>query len=523
MTVEVKLHQKSATELAHAIRQREVTSTEVVAAFIARIQEVNPSQHALVVERFAEARQAAEELDRLAARGEFVGPLHGVPVTVKENLDVQGLPSTWGLEHRRKHVAQADDPVWVRLQQAGAILLGKTNAMQVLMGCETVNPVYGRTTNPWDASRTPGGSTGGEGSLIAAGGSPLGIGTDIGGSIRTPAHFCGIHGFKPTPGTVVTRPSSGIRHVRPEAGAMSSAGPLARTVADLRLAYRVLTEAALDDKPASLTALRVGFYMDDGILSPSPAIRRAVREAAEALQQRGFEVVPYTPPHLREAMQTFYGILCADGGAGLQATLADTTVEPQIRKLLQSQGLKPVARKLLTTLLRLAGQRIVTDMALPYVGRKSEAAWNALLEKRDAVRHAILQDIQSHGIDLLLCPTFPVVALPHDTSLDLSFEGSFNSVYNLLGCPSGVVSITRVRAGEESDRNPLAKDKVEQAALRTETGSVGLPVGVQVVGLPGQDEEVLALMAAVEESFQARADYPPAQLLTKGLFQPALS
>jgi fatty acid amide hydrolase len=221
------LTELGAAELARLIASGAVSSREVVAARIARIAAVNPKLNAVVAPRFEEALAEAAAADAAQARGESRGPLHGVPVTLKECFDLAGTPSTFGLPQRATHRATADDPYVVRLRRAGAIVLGKTNVPQLLLYIESDNPVYGRTSNPWNLDRTPGGSSGGEGAIIAAGGSPLGLGSDLGGSIRFPAHFCGIHGLKPTSGRLnflnkVLLP--GMEGVRDQAG------PLARRV-----------------------------------------------------------------------------------------------------------------------------------------------------------------------------------------------------------------------------------------------------------------------------------------------------
>ncbi len=188
----------SAAQIARRVARREVSALEVVQAHIARIEAVNGRLNAVVVPRFDEARTEAAAADDRLARGEPIGPLHGVPITVKECFHLAGTPASIGLA-RRQHELSADDGLLVaRLRKAGAIVLGKTNLPQLMIWHESDNPVYGRTNNPWDLGRTPGGSTGGEAAIIAARGSPLGLGNDLGGSIRVPCHFCGIHGFKPT-------------------------------------------------------------------------------------------------------------------------------------------------------------------------------------------------------------------------------------------------------------------------------------------------------------------------------------
>jgi fatty acid amide hydrolase len=192
----LELNKLSAAELIKGYREHQFSVAEVVESYIHRIKQMNETVNAVVVPLFDQARSEAKILDEMLLRGKIKGLLHGVPVTIKENIDVSGTPSTWGIEGREHENAKTDDPTVQRLRDAGAVIIAKTNAMQLLMGCETVNPIYGRTNNPWSLERTPGGSSGGEGASVASFFSPIGVGTDIGGSVRTPAHFCGIHALK---------------------------------------------------------------------------------------------------------------------------------------------------------------------------------------------------------------------------------------------------------------------------------------------------------------------------------------
>src|SRR5580700_3588023 len=195
-----ELWTNSATGLAGLIARREISSVEAVSAHIARIEAVDGMLNAVVVRRFDEALAEAKAADELQARGEPLGLLHGVPVTIKECFDVTGTASTFGLTTRANDRATADDPYVARWRAAGAVVLAKTNLSQLMIFIESDNPLYGRTNNPWDIGRSCGGSSGGEGAIIAAGGSPLGLGSDIGGSLRNPAAFNGIVSMKPTTG-----------------------------------------------------------------------------------------------------------------------------------------------------------------------------------------------------------------------------------------------------------------------------------------------------------------------------------
>src|ERR1700736_210731 len=223
----------TAGELARRIADGSLTAAEAVEAHIVRIERVNPALNAVVVKRYDEARAEARDAARRRAAGEPLGAMHGVPVTVKECLDFAGLPSTFGLASRARHAAEADDPYVARMRAAGAIVLAKTNVAQMLLAVESSNPVYGRTNNPWNLDRSPGGSSGGEGAVVATGGSPLGLGTDIGGSVRIPAAFCGIAALKPTQGRT---PDQGRCSVPiGERAIVSQVGVLGRTVADVAL------------------------------------------------------------------------------------------------------------------------------------------------------------------------------------------------------------------------------------------------------------------------------------------------
>ena len=224
----------SATDLARAIRAKAISSAEVVQVYLQRIEAVNPHLNAVVQLRPEAALAEARAADAALARRQVLGPLHGVPMTIKDSLDTAGIITTGGTTGRASFVPAQDATVVARLRQAGAILLGKTNTPELTLWGETDNLVYGRTNNPFDLTRTPGGSSGGAAAIIAAGGSPLDIGSDTRGSIRLPAHFNGIAGIKPTSGRV---PRTG--HIVPwglgAVDALTQLGPLARSVEDLGL------------------------------------------------------------------------------------------------------------------------------------------------------------------------------------------------------------------------------------------------------------------------------------------------
>ncbi|UJF31429.1 amidase [Paenibacillus hexagrammi] len=514
-----ELLQMGAVEMAKGIREGYFTSQELVEAHIERIMEINPVLHAVAIPLFEEARLAAKRADLQAAKGGELGPLHGVPVTVKESLDVAGTPSTWGLPHRQGKLSQADDPGVALLKQAGAIVIGKSNIMQLLMGCESVNPLYGRVRNPWrPEERSSGGSSGGEAAIIAAGGSPLGLGTDVGGSIRTPSHFCGIHGLKPTPGRVPSGKPEGIVHVLPEAAMMASTGPMARRVEDLVLAMEILsTPEYLKQSPIrpssslSIQGLHVGFYTTDGILAPSSALQRTVREAADALAQCGAIVKEFVLPEPEFALHQFYSLMSAGGAAGIERSLNGDEMSAQLAGVHRSFGLTKGKKRFVSGILRLLGQKIVGHHIVPYLGAKTEDERHELVRQQELYRQRFLKEMERQQVDVLISPPFLTPSIQHDQSLQMSYEGSYALMYNYLQMPAGIVSTTRVRMDEVAARL-RSSDKTVQAANKVDEHSAGLPVGVQVAAPPWREDLVLTVMACLEEQFMQTEEYPVGKL-----------
>ena len=297
----------SALSLGRAIKTRQVSSTEVVAAYLQRIDQVNPAINAIVQRVDERALAEARAADDALARGEISGPFHGVPFTVKDIFDVAGIVSAAGLEERAAFVPERDAVVVARMREAGAILLGKTNCPPGGTGVVTDNPLYGATRNPYDLDRSPSGSSGGEAAAIAAGASPLGLGSDSGGSIRTPAHYCGIAALRPTVGRV---PNTGAFELPGGlSDPRSQIGPMSRWAEDLRPVLAIVAGVDWRDSgvipmplgdPASVEprGLRVACYADDGIAPPTPETTQAVQDAARALADAGVVVEQTRPPAL---------------------------------------------------------------------------------------------------------------------------------------------------------------------------------------------------------------------------------
>ncbi|HET8912436.1 MAG TPA: amidase [Ktedonobacteraceae bacterium] len=300
----------SATRMLSALQAREISSEELVSACLRRIAEVNPQINAVVQLAPEAALARARELDALSAQGRSAGPLHGLPFTAKDIFETAGIISSAGLEERENFIPQRDAVVVKRMKDAGAILLGKTNCPPGGAGGETTNLIYGATRNPYHRDYSPGGSSGGEAAIIAAAGSPLGLGSDSGGSIRLPAHYCGIAGMRPTSGRVPATGAYGL------AGGLSDprsqVGPMARYVEDLALMLPILfgedwSDSGVvpmplrDSVDVNLSALRVAFFTDDGVASPTPETVEGVNQSAHCLQNAGLRVEQSCPSGIAEA------------------------------------------------------------------------------------------------------------------------------------------------------------------------------------------------------------------------------
>lgn len=510
----------SATKIAESVWTGARSAREVLEETIQRIESVNPQLNALVIPRFEEARREADAADDARRHGGPMGPLHGVPVTIKDQFDVAGLPTTLGVARLRDRVAARDGSMVAALRQAGAIVVGKTNVPQTLATIETDNRIWGRTNNPWDLTRTAGGSSGGEAALIAAGGSPLGLGGDFGGSLRIPAAYCGLCTIRPT----ARRLPPGDRFpVRTGEGAeviVAQPGPLARTVDDVTLALRVMVDyvvahpGALNPpvpfaEPAhvDLRQLRIALLPQVSDWVPSPAIRRALSESADALRAAGATVVEWTgAPDTTEGVLLFFRIMAASGFASMVQSLAGESpialVEPNLRLGRLPNALLPVLGRLLKS--RGAGR---LGRMLQAASKQSAAGYLDLAGDRLTYEQRMRDALEADGFDAILLPASPLPAVRHGDTPGLADFWGACLLFNVLGWPAGVVPVTRVRPGEESDR-PDSREKTEQLARVVEGGSTGLPVGVQIAAPPWREDRVLALMRAVECQARTHPDFP---------------
>jgi Asp-tRNA(Asn)/Glu-tRNA(Gln) amidotransferase A subunit family amidase len=455
-----ELTQHSATRLAELIRTRGVSPVEVVEAHLRRIDELNPGLNALVT-LAPDALDRAREAESAIMRGGQVGPLHGVPLTIKDTIETKGLRTTSGSLVRAQFVPDEDAQAVARLKAAGAILLGKTNVAEMAMTYEADNPLFGRTNNPHDLTRTPGGSSGGEAAAIAACLSPAGLGSDLMGSVRVPAHFCGILSLKPTTGRV---PASG--HFPSATGPFSLGaclGPMARHVEDLRLLLSVL--AGLDPAESmsvpsevrrdamKIRGWRVAWYTDDTVAPVTEETEKAVEAAARALDEAGLLVEQRRPPGVER-------------GHDLWSQLFSRAAVCHLRELYE--GHEDQAGEFARVILA-SGDRAAPPTLDEFIN-----AWTT----RDRLRAALVRWMSE--TPLILAPVGATHAFEHGTrkvvvgkqSLSVFRAFSYSQTYNVMGLPAACIP-----AGRSRD---------------------GVPVGVQIIGRPFAEASVLAAASIIE-------------------------
>ena len=460
------LSSKSANELSELIRSRTVSPVEVVESYLYCIDQFNPSLNAIVTlapDLLDQARAREHEMNHGAAPG----PLHGVPLTVKDTIATARIRSTSGSRLLSDFVPKVDALAIARLKAAGAVILGKTNTPEMAIPYETDNPVFGRTNNPHELTRTPGGSSGGEAAAIAAHLSPAGIGSDLSGSIRVPAHFCGIAGLKPTTGRV---PMDG--HIPQAVGALSlgaCVGPMARRVIDLALLFNVMADARaavisesdfVEQSRRQLSGVSIAYYSDDGVTPVSEETAKAVEIAARMLAEAGLQVHAERPPGVAE-------------GSRLWVELFSRPASEQLCEFYRGKEDE-------------AGPRVASILRR----QRKEPTFENRIEAAERTAHAVVERERRleelirwmKTTPLILAPVGAIPAFLHGAErINIKGESistfrafSYSQTFNVYGLPA--VSVPVFQSPE------------------------GLPIGVQIVGRPFEEDKVLAAAAIVEES-----------------------
>ena len=450
------LTSESLTSLCRLIQTRTVSPVAVVQAYLQRIEQLNPAINAIVT-LAPDALAKAREAELAITRGEVFGPLHGIPLTVKDTIETAGLRSTSGSVRRANFVPDRDAEAVARLKSAGAIVLGKTNAAEMAMDYTADNPVFGRTNHPHDPSLTPGGSSGGEAAAIATFMSPGGIGSDLAGSVRVPAHYCGIAGLRPTVGRV---PGGG--QCPPASGPYSLGsviGPMARNVEDLQLLFRVLAGEPTVQGQLNLGGTGVAWYTDDTVSPVSSETVTAVQTAADALSEAGLQTQEARPPGVERGNELWLRLFSRTTVVILRSLYAGR----------EHEGGDFVRWRLATA----------DDTPAPAMDDYIKT-W---LE-RDELRDGLLRWMEDKP--LLLAPVGATAAVPHGTlkvqvgekKIGMFRSFSYAQAFTVFDLPVVVVNAGRTKEG--------------------------LPIGVQIAGRPNEEETVLAAARIVEESFKGK-------------------
>ena len=441
----------SLSSLTTMLERGETTSVQLVEQALAGFDQLNPLINAVVTTHPELSMRYAEKADALRAKGEIVGPLHGIPMTIKDSLDTFDMNTTWGTEGRTAHRPGHDAISVARLRGAGAILVGKTNTPELTLSYQTDNSIFGRTSNPHDLDRTSGGSSGGAAAVIAAGGTPIDLGTDTGGSIRLPAHFCGVYGLKPTTGRVPTSgnalPSTGLL------APLSQIGPLSRSLDDLTLIYKIIqgphhTDPYTLDTPDTagteeVTQLRIGFFADHGLGTTSDSIKESLTSLTEILANAGCDVREIRPEGIEMTSMLYGQLFNADD-------------HEMINDQLHASGTE-------TPSLRL--QRILSQPK----SQLSASELSHLISLWDGYRSSMRSVFES--VDVILCPVNGRTAPLHDEE-ENPYDYLYTQAFNLTGWPG--------------------------LSMPSATDDKGLPVGIQIVAPPLMEERCLSVARFLE-------------------------
>ncbi|XP_039340934.1 vitamin D3 hydroxylase-associated protein-like [Mauremys reevesii] len=493
-------------ELAEKLKEGSLSPESVLYMYIDRALEV--TREVNCVTGFM---QGCEEQLREVQRQKERGLLYGVPVSIKDHIGCKGHVSTSGLVQFLGRAEEEDSVIVQVLKRQGAIPFVKTNVPQSMINYDCSNLIFGRTVNPLNHKKSPGGSSGGEGALIAGGGSILGFGTDVAGSIRLPSSFCGLCGLKPTGNRLSTHglasPIAGMKSVT------GMVGPMARDVDSLALCMRALLcddmfrlDPTVPPLPfneevySSSVSLRIGYYDGDGYFQPSPSMRRAVQETKKLLQEAGHTLVPFTPPRIDYVVdELFTRGLFSDGAANLLDKFKGDIVDPTLKSQINCYRLPILVKKILALILKPVYPRIARDLnALCGVG-SAKNLWKHHVAVA-AYRTEFIAKWRKLELDVMLCPALGP-AFNKGYPGKLFAASSYTNLYNVLNFPAGVVPVSAVtEADEEELKNYKGHygDPWDKRLREAVEGAVGLPVAVQCVALPWQEELCLRFMKEVE-------------------------
>ncbi|XP_052237439.1 vitamin D3 hydroxylase-associated protein-like [Dreissena polymorpha] len=470
-----------------------------------------------VTECLPDAEAIAQSLDRLDKKG---GPLHGIPVSLKESFELAGNDSSCGLGHWLENYKSQDAVIIQVLKDLGAVPFVRTNLPETLMLGETNNPIFGRTLHPVDPRRTPGGSSGGEAALIGAGASVLGFGSDIGGSIRIPSHFCGCYGLKTTGERMSRKGTASLS--KGQTLVSGTVGPMSRDFDGILESFKhCLSDLhfALDPQVAPLKfndsmfnskkPLRIGFYAYDGYSRAVPACERAVLIAKDTLEQQGHTLVAFTPPGVIDAIPDLYmKTIQGDHGKQFLLQLQKDIVIPELARIKLCWSIPGWMLWLLSWIV----QAVAKD---PQLGRALRAplqlrsiyGWFQQALQLQEFKDKFLAAWREQKLDAVICPVVATVALPNSETVNVPSAFSYTMLYNILNYSAGSMPVTRVTSDDVCNMAKYPnKTSENKCVIKYMQGTEGLPVNVQVVGLPYQEELVLRVMSELDKSLKAEQE-----------------
>jgi len=492
----------TATELVAHLQRGEITAVQALLYFAAMAAESHRRYNCLTNVMFPGALARAVELDRIFKEtGRPVGILHGLPISIKECISVKGTYATAGLVHFMNAVSEDDAPIVKLLRNAGALIYVKTNIPQTMLISDCSNPIYGRTLNPFNPERTSGGSSGGEGVLVASGGSPLGIGTDIGGSIRMPASWCGGFGMMPSAGRISREALA--PEVFPGIEALiATCGPIVQTPEDAALIYRVLCGSAQnaadalappivfdEAKYSSIKPLVIGYFIDDGHFTPSNASQRAVMEAVEALKAKGHTLVQFQPHNVKEVISWFFTYMTGDGEWNMRPVLAREHIDPCIANVWQGMTLPWLFRLIVKGLFGAIGWGRLANV-IPIRSGSAEFEHRTSSARGQYVRELISR-MKAAELDAIICPGAAVPAPKHNQSQFMTPALAYTYFWNVVRFPAASLAVTTVKEEDLKQPARLVADLTDMVANRNDVGSEGLPIAVQITSYPWNDETIL--------------------------------
>ncbi|EGR34573.1 hypothetical protein IMG5_006590 [Ichthyophthirius multifiliis] len=512
------------------LENKEITSVDLVNIFSQRAQQIGQELNIITELNYTEAIQLAIQCDELRQKNpENIKNLHlfGIPISIKETLEQKGFVCTIGCVSRINDEPSKEDGFNISLlKKQGAIPFIRTNIPQLAMTSESYNRLYGRVQNPWNIQKSAGGSSGGEGAAIAARISPLGIGSDIGGSIRIPAAYCGVYGFKFTSNRGLSKGHTYLTDfLNGQQAILLSVGPIGKSVDDLILVMKCFNDqkahqqAEIDKKDVFLlikeiddkvinnkNKQRIGYFKTLQFIDASLANQRAVEISLEKLKELGHELIEIEIPFQLEIMQCYFRILMSDGLQGVHKLLKGEGFIREYKQMVTLASLPQFLGVFVSLILGFLGQKrlqklIETFKELP------ASEYVSTCYKIQILKQKFIEIFQKNNISSILCPSSGTPAFSHGKNAETVLSCYYNFMWNLLDFPAGVLPITTVLENEQHYKNSLIKDILSKKIDQFMKGSMGMPVGIQVVALPNQDEVALNIMKQIDEKVQFYKNY----------------